>query len=163
VWQSDTAVLFFSSMSNRHQARATAMQCLYQWDFRGQPTAALPAIIAQIMEGLANADDVKGNESYITQTVEGVIVNKEKIDAAIAAYAPKWPIEQMTLVDRNILRLGVYEMTINQEIPAKVAIDEAIEIAKTYGGVSSGKFVNGILGAMFKDMPTDANAVQKNA
>ena len=142
-------------MSNRHQARATAMQCLYQWDFRGEPTAALPAIVEQVMQDLASKDDVKGNEDYIRATVEGVIANKEKIDAAIAAYAPKWPMEQMTLVDRNILRVGVYEMTVNHEIPAKVAIDEAIEIAKTYGGMSSGKFVNGILGAMYKDMPKE--------
>ena len=73
----------------------------------------------------------------------------DEIDTEIEEYADNWPIDQMTLVDRNILRLGVYEMNHNEDIPPKVAINEAIELAKAYGGPSSGKFVNGILGAMY--------------
>jgi N utilization substance protein B len=78
--------------------------------------------------------------------------NLKEINKTIEKYAPKWPLEQIAIVDRNILRLGIYEMMYADEIPSKVAINEAIEIAKTYGGASSGKFVNGILGAIYNDI-----------
>lgn len=137
-------------MSNRHLARSIAMQCLYQWDFKDRPTAAIPAIIAQQLEEFGTG--VESERAYIEETVDGVIDHVEEIDALIKQYAtPNWPLDQIALVDRNILRIGIYELTINKTIPAKVAINEAIEIAKTYGGPSSGKFVNGILGAMYKD------------
>lgn len=136
-------------MSNRHLARAIAMQVLYQWDFKGKPTAALPAIIEQTVEEFGVGLDE--NIEYISTTVNGVIDNLQQIDETIKQYAPKWPIEQMAIVDRNILRIGIYELHINKDIPNKVAINEAIEIAKSYGGQSSGKFVNGILGAIYND------------
>jgi N utilization substance protein B len=75
-----------------------------------------------------------------------------EIDKAIVKYATEWPLDQITIVDRNILRIGVFELLMATDIPPKVAINEAIEIAKTFGGESSGKFVNGVLGAIFKDM-----------
>ena len=123
------------------------MQTLYQWDFREKPTGILPAIIDQNIEefGVGIEDTIE----FIKKTVEGIVEHIEDIDKEIADYADNWPIAQMTLVDRNILRLGVYEMNHNEDIPPKVAINEAIELAKAYGGPSSGKFVNGILGAMY--------------
>jgi len=137
-------------MSKRHLARSTVMQVLYQWDFRDQPTAALPAIIEQILEEFGIG--IEDNFEFVKQTVEKIIENLKEIDSLVIQYAPNWPIDQMNLVDRNILRLGIYELYFNEEIPPKVAINEAIELAKTYGGPSSGKFVNGILGAVFNDM-----------
>ncbi|MBT4120955.1 MAG: transcription antitermination factor NusB [Candidatus Magasanikbacteria bacterium] len=140
-------------MSSRHIARSIIMQALYQWDFRGQPTAVMPAIIEQnLTEFGAGVEDEK---DYIEKTVNAIIKNLPKIDKVIVDYATNWPIEQITLIDRNILRIGVYELLLNDEIPAKVAINEAIEIAKTYGGPSSGKFVNGVLGAIYKDTSKD--------
>ncbi|MEK7644303.1 MAG: transcription antitermination factor NusB [Patescibacteria group bacterium] len=137
-------------MSKRHVARSIIMQSLYQWDFKNQPTAAVPAIVAQnIKEFGAGVEETK---EYIEDTVNAVIDNQPKIDALILRYAPNWPIDDMSLVDKNILRLGVYEMEFNTEVPPKVAINEAIELAKSYGGQSSGKFVNGILGAMYNDL-----------
>ncbi|MBU1148677.1 transcription antitermination factor NusB, partial [Patescibacteria group bacterium] len=76
----------------------------------------------------------------------------QEIDQLITKYAPEWPLDQITTVDRNVLRIGVYELKFDDDIPPKVAINEAIELAKTFGGESSGKFVNGVLGAIFKDM-----------
>ena len=137
-------------MSNRHLARSIVMQVLYQWDFKGKPTAAIPAIIEQNFSEFGAG--VLENKKYVEETVLGITDNIDEIDAEIAAYAPKWPLDQMMFVDRNILRIGVYEMKFATDIPAKVAIDEAIELAKTYGGTSSGKFVNGILGAMYTDL-----------
>jgi len=137
-------------MSNRHLARSIVMQTLYQWDFREKPTAAIPAIVSQNMVEFGVG--LENEEEYIKNTVDGVLKNIKKIDKIIIKYAPNWPFEQMALVDRNILRIGVYELKINDQIPAKVAINEAIEIAKTYGGQSSGKFVNGILGSIYNDL-----------
>lgn len=107
----------------------------------------MPAIIEQNMVEFGVG--LESEDAYIRATVDGVISHIEEIDTIVAKHAPSWPIEQMSLVDRNILRIGVYELNFTDAIPAKVAINEAIEIAKTYGGPSSGKFVNGILGAMY--------------
>ena len=137
-------------MSKRHLARSIIVQSLYQWDFRGRPDAAVPAIIEQNMaEFGAGAED---SLPFITATVDGILEHQDEIDAAIVNYAPKWPMAQMSLIDRNVLRLGVYELHHSKEVPPKVAINEAIELAKTYGGASSGKFVNGILGSMYNDL-----------
>ncbi len=133
------------------------MQTLYQWDFKGQPTAAIPAILQQTMAEFGAG--LEENDGYLEVTVNGILDKVVDIDAMITKYAPAWKIGDMSLVDRNILRLGVYEMHFSNTIPPKVAINEAIELAKTYGGPSSGKFVNGILGAMFNDLPkTEAPA-----
>ncbi len=125
------------------------MQSLFEWDFMGQPSAILPALVNQNMAEFApGTKDV----DFTMELVDGVLKHQEKIDALIQKYAPQWPLEQITLIDRNILRLGTYELHFSETIPAKVAINEAIELAKTFGGQSSGRFVNGVLGAMYKDM-----------
>jgi N utilization substance protein B len=136
-------------MSNRHLARTIAMQSLYQWDFNGRPTALTSDIIAANTKEFAPDFDDKG---FISELVGGVIKDIDKLDKIITAYAPDWPIDQITIVDRNILRIGVQELKFSETIPSKVAINEAIELAKTFGGESSGRFVNGVLGAIYKDM-----------
>lgn len=137
-------------MSNRHLARSIAMQTLFEWDFRGQTTNSLPAIIKHNLEefGPGLAED-----EFARELIDGVIKNLEEIDKIIAKYAPQWPIDQITVVDRNVLRIGIYELKFTkQTIPPKVAINEAIELAKNYGGPASGKFVNGVLGAIYNEM-----------
>ncbi len=91
-------------------------------------------------------------QGFVEELVKNVVENSKKIDVVITKYAPDWPIEQITNVDRNILRIGVQELKFSETIPSKVAINEAIELAKTFGGESSGRFVNGVLGAIYKDM-----------
>lgn len=135
-------------MSNRHLARTIAMQTLYEWDFNGQDSSRLPEILERNMAEFAPDFDDGG---FTERVVNGVIRNQEAIDQYITKYAPDWPLEQITIVDRNILRMGVYELVFDEEIPSKVAINEAIELAKSFGGESSGKFVNGVLGAIYKD------------
>ncbi|MFH1946851.1 MAG: transcription antitermination factor NusB [Candidatus Magasanikbacteria bacterium] len=141
-------------MSSRHLARTIILQALYQWDFRGQPTADIPAIIEQSLVEFGVG--IEDEQEYIEETINAIIENLPKIDKVITDYATNWPMDQINLIDRNILRIGIYELLLNDEIPAKVAINEAIEIAKTYGGQSSGKFVNGILGAIYKDINKEA-------
>ncbi|NCN07844.1 transcription antitermination factor NusB [Candidatus Falkowbacteria bacterium] len=135
-------------MSNRHLARTIAVQTLYQWDFNNQEKD-INTITTEVRESFApEFDDGK----FISHLVNGVIKNKEEIDGLITKFAPEWPLDQITIVDRNVLRLGTFELRFETSIPAKVAINEAIELAKTFGGESSGKFVNGVLGAIYKDM-----------
>lgn len=136
-------------MANRHLSRTLAMQTLYQWDFNGKPDDQVVSMLEHNAHEIAADYDDGG---FARQLVEGVIKHKHEIDTIISTYATDWPIEQITLVDRNILRLGTYEMKYADEIPTKVAINEAIEIAKQFGGESSGKFVNGVLGALYKDL-----------
>ena len=136
-------------MSNRHLARSIAMQSLYQWDFNGQKKKGLEPAVAFNLKDFAPDFDDKG---FTLELVKGTIKKAEEIDGLIEKYAPEWPIAQITLVDRNILRLGIYELKYVEEIPSKVAINEAIELAKTFGGNALGKFVNGVLGAIYRDM-----------
>lgn len=134
-------------MSNRHLARTIAMQTLFAWDFNGCKSDNIEQLIKNNFENFAPDFDDNG---FVEAKVRGVIKNKEKIDALITKYATEWPLDQITIVDRNILRIGAHELLMEDDIPPKVAINEAIEIAKTFGGDSSGKFVNGVLGAMYK-------------
>ncbi len=139
-------------MSNRHLARTLAMQTMFLWDFEGKTQKDLKKISKVIFENFAPQFDDHG---FVEGVLQGVMDNLEDIDAYITKYATEWPLEQITIVDRNILRIGVYELLYDDDIPAKVAINEAIEIAKIFGSDSSGKFVNGVLGAIYKDMLKD--------
>ncbi len=136
-------------MSNRHLARTTVMQCLFEWDFQGQDTSRLDDVVEYVKAEFAPDFD---DEGYIGNQVRSVVEKVEELDALLGEFAPEWPVSEMTNTDRNILRLGVYELRFDEKIPAKVAINEAIELGKAFGGEASGKFVNGVLGAMFRDM-----------
>lgn len=136
-------------MSNRHLSRTIAMQSLYQWDFLGMPEGKLDEIIAFNRKEFAPKFE---DESFVEELVKGTIEHRMEIDEAIAHFAPDWPLDSLAITDRNILRLGIYELKFSEKIPAKVAINEAIELAKGFGGSSSGRFVNGVLGAVYKDM-----------
>ena len=135
-------------MSNRHLGRTIAVQTLYQWDFNDRKTDIIE-VLQQNRESFAPDFNDGG---FMEHLVKGVIKHIDEIDSLITKFAPEWPLDQITIVDRNVLRLGTYELRYDSEIPAKVAINEAIELAKAFGGESSGKFVNGVLGAVYKDM-----------
>lgn len=135
-------------MSNRHLARTVAMQTLYEWDFNGGQQELSPLIRQNIREFAPDFND----GGFSERVVKGIKEHQAEIDKVIEQYAPEWPIAQITIVDRNILRIGVFELKYTNDIPPKVAINEAIELAKSFGGESSGRFVNGVLGAVYKDM-----------
>ena len=135
-------------MSNRHLGRTIAMQTLFLWDFQGKD-GSMNEIAKTVLDKFnPNFDD----QAFVKHLLEGVVSHLPVVDKYIIKYATEWPLDQITIVDRNILRIGVYELVFDDDIPAKVAINEAIEIAKTYGSESSGKFVNGVLGAIYKDI-----------
>lgn len=143
-------------MSNRHLARIVAMQILFEWDFNNRSQKLGEVIERQIKEF---APGLGEDVAFIEALVRGVTKNMEEIDKTIEKYAPEWPIDKITIIDRNVLRLGIYELIIAQQVPPKVAINESIEIAKTYGGESSGRFVNGVLGAVFRDLELEDDGV----
>lgn len=124
------------------------MQSLYEWDFSGRETDLEKVIEKNLKEfgpGL-------GDESFVWDLVTSVVKHLKEIDEIIKKAAPQWPINQISIVDRNILRLGIYELLYEDKkaVPPKVAINEAIELAKSFGGENSGRFVNGVLGTVFK-------------
>lgn len=136
-------------MSNRHLARTVAMQSLFEWDFRGQANRDLAAITKKNLDSLAPG---LPDQKFVLDLIGGIKDNLAEIDRTLVAYAPEWPLEQINVADRNVLRIGIYELTMAADIPPKVGINEAIELAKTFGGAASGKFVNGVLGSIYKDM-----------
>jgi N utilization substance protein B len=136
-------------MSNRHLARTIALQTLFTWDFNGQKNDNLKKLMALNFSSFApNFDD----GGFVKELVKGVVDNLKIIDEYIVKYATEWPLDQITTIDRNTLRIGIYEL-LYTKIPPRVVINEAIEVAKAFGGDASGKFVNGVLGALYNDEP----------
>jgi|SRR3989338_2232588 len=133
-------------MGNRHLSRTVAMQTLYEWDFYGRKKSLMEIAEHNIKQLAPGIQDAK----FIYDLISGVEKNLEKIDAIIAGTATEWPVDQINPVDRSVLRMGVYELEISREVPPKVAINEAVELGKTFGGSSSGKFINGVLGTLYK-------------
>ncbi|RLC33598.1 MAG: transcription antitermination factor NusB [Candidatus Nealsonbacteria bacterium] len=138
-------------MASRHLSRSIAMQSLYEWDFNGKKPEFLDKIVEKnIKEYGPGLED----PAFVWQLVRGVKEHLPQIDKIIEKAAPEWPLEQITIVDRNVLRIGLYELLYSkkEEVPPKVAINEAIELAKSFGGESSGKFINGVLGTVYKEI-----------
>ena len=138
-------------MANRHLQRSVAMQTLFEWDFNDRDNKKVDVFIQHNVEEFAAG----AKEVDFTKTlVAGALKYQKEIDQLIEKCAPEWPLEQVTIVDRNILRLGIFELLYGNydEVPPKVAINEAIELAKTFGGPNSAKFVNGVLGTIYREM-----------
>ncbi len=126
----------------RHKAREIALQVLYEIDsVEHKPEEAIQHILSRT----AASEDIAG---FATELVTGVINNREQLDQNIRDFAPAWPLDQISIVDRNILRLAIFEILHDNKIPVKVAINEAVELAKTFGSNNSSRFVNGVLGSV---------------
>ncbi|MBA7686172.1 Transcription antitermination protein NusB [subsurface metagenome] len=126
----------------RRKARGLALQALYEIDSVGHE---IMGVLTHLLAGEGLSVE---NDAFVRELVNGVIQNKEKIDLNIQNFAPAWPVEQIPVVDRNILRLAIFEILLNNKVPVKVAINEAVELAKTFGSDNSPKFVNGVLGSV---------------
>ncbi len=135
-------------MANRHLGRTIALQSLFEWDFY----AAQKPMEASLQHNIEEFQPKFKDVDFTTSLVQGVLEHITELNDLIRKYAPDWPLEQITLVDRNVLRIGLYELKYDRDIPPKVAINEAIELAKSFGGDSSGRFVNGVMGSIYRDM-----------
>jgi transcription antitermination protein NusB len=126
----------------RRKARSLAIQALYEIDsVKHDPDATLTHLFREIRM-------TEDNAAFATELVKGVVRYREKLDEQIHRFAPAWPVTQIGVIDRNILRLAIYEILIDNKVPVKVAINEAVELAKNFGGENSPKFINGVLGAV---------------
>lgn len=132
--------------TERSSARRIALQALYEIDSADHN-------IADVIAALLEENPVNRKISnYLRRLVTGVRQNRVQLDAVIQQYAPEWPLEQVAIIDRNILRLAVYEMVAQARMPVGVAIDEAVELAKLFGSESTPRFVNGVLGALVENI-----------
>jgi N utilization substance protein B len=142
-------------MATRHLARTVVLQSLYEWDFYHKK-ADLPAIIERNINEYAPGIN---EPDFVWRIVNGVIEHIDFIDEIITKAAPDWPLAQISPVDRNILRIGLYELLYADpnEVPPKVAINEAIEVAKNFGGPNSSRFINGVMGTVYRELERQKN------
>ena len=131
-------------MTIRHKARITALQALYEIDSVGREPA--DAVAHLLKENVLPEE----NEVMVRNLVEGVGDRKKEIDGYISEFAPTWPIDQISCIDRNILRLAIFEVLFDNKVPMKVAVSEAVYLARSFGSDTSAKFVNGVLGSVCK-------------
>ncbi|QQG46281.1 MAG: transcription antitermination factor NusB [Candidatus Niyogibacteria bacterium] len=138
-------------MANRHLSRSIVLQTLFEWDFNGfvskSADAGLERNLSEFAPGLEDG-------GFSKKLIKGIVKKRKELDKIIEKAAPEWPLAQIAMIDRNVLRIGLYELIFGdrKEVPPKVAINEAIELAKTFGGDSSGRFVNGVLGTVYREM-----------
>lgn len=130
---------------NRHLSRAIAMQTLYEWDFRNENND--PKTIAE--RNIAAYED-DADPTYVDKIVNGVVQHLDEINQQITKVAPEWPIDQIASIDKAILRVAIFELLFDDDVPPKVAINEAVELGKTFGSESTSRFVNGVLGTVYR-------------
>lgn len=138
-------------MANRHLSRSIVLQTLFEWDFAVFKDSDSKEMLERNIEEFGPGLD---DNQFMSELFNGVIKKKQIIDEIIEKAAPDWPIEKISIVDRNVLRIGLYELLFSDrsQVPPKVAINEAIELAKTFGGENSSRFVNGVLGGVYKEL-----------
>lgn len=142
-------------MASRHLSRSIVMQSLYEWDFYNKRKGPLKEFVER---NIKNFGPGLENTAFIWDLVSGIEKHLKEIDKIIEKAAPEWPISQIPIIDRNVLRIGLFELLYSdkEEVPPKVAINESIELAKTFSGQTSGKFVNGVLGTVYKQLNPEA-------
>lgn len=134
-------------MSNRHLSRIIALQTLYEWDFR--PDAGVDELIKLNVDNFDEPID----QSFIDRVVQGVIKQHAEIDEIIGKSAPDWPVEQIASIDKTVLRMAIFELKNETDTPPRVIINEAVELSKAFGGDNSSKFINGVLGTLYREDP----------
>ena len=149
--------------SNRHLGRIVALQTLYEQDFRrecGDNSFLLAEVLAR---NIGRYEETIDDKEFIEKLVDGVSKRESELDGIIRPLAPEWPIEQIARMDRTILRIGVYELNFEKGVPPKVVINEAVELAKAFGGENSSKFINGVLGSVLREKESVAKPAKKTA
>lgn len=149
--------------SNRHLGRIVALQSLYEYEFRTQSEDVSVNIDDILSRNLERYEEMIDDKQFVIDLVHGIIEKQDELDEKIRPLAPDWPLEQVARVDRAILRMGLYELLfLSAIVPPKVAINEAVELAKAFGSDNSSKFVNGVLGTAYRTFaegePSDAKS-----
>jgi N utilization substance protein B len=147
--------------SNRHLGRIVALQTLYELDFRVEVEEVDLDKAAILQRNIDRYKEVVEDKEFISNLVDGVSEKQNELDGIIQPIAPDWPLSQIARIDRNVLRIGVYELYYNDKVPKKVVINEAVELAKSFGSDNSSKFINGVLGTVLKQLE-EKNDASKN-
>lgn len=143
--------------SNRHLGRIVALQTLYEYEFRVHADDKSVSVDDILHRNLERYEQEIEDTEFVDELVKGVLEHQDDLDNQIRPLAPEWPLEQIARIDRNILRLGLYELLYRgQQVPPKVAINEAVELAKAFGSDNSSKFINGVLGTAFRTLVEEA-------
>ena len=142
-------------MKSRTRARSLALQVLYEVDMTDHPAAEAYQLR---LEENPLTDELA---EFSREIIFGVLPLTDELDHLIAKYAPEWPLDQIAAIDRNILRIAFWEFAVKRETPVKVAINEAVELAKLFGSDSASRFINGVLGALVKHQHEIDQALQK--
>ncbi len=137
--------------SNRHLGRIIALQTLYEQEFRLEAGDVDFDVMAVLDRNISRYKDMVDDVAFIKRLVEGVSKQTAELDAKLQPVAPEWPIDQIARMDRLVLRIGLYELESEADVPPKVVINEAVELAKGFGGDNSSKFVNGVLGTLLRE------------
>jgi N utilization substance protein B len=142
-------------MKSRTKARFVALQTLYELDLTDH---SLGNVLSERSEDFA----LSPSEYDFAQILaKGVLENSNKLDSLISEHAPEWPLDQVAVIDRNILRIALWEVAFYRKTPLKVGINEAVELAKLFGTDSSPRFINGVLGSLAENMNKILNAIQR--
>lgn len=150
----DYWLLLTRTNMNRHLSRMIAMQTLFEWEFRHETD------LEDIVDRNIGEYKDKCEDDFVLRLVHGVAKDKEKLDNIINKSAPEWPVDQISLIDHTILRLSVHELLELTDVPPKVAINEAVELSKEFGGENSSKFVNGVLGTVYKQYEKEIESIR---
>lgn len=149
--------------SNRHLGRIVVLQTLYEYEFRSQAQDSNVSLVEIVARNLSRYEDTIGDKQFIQDLLNGIIEKQVELDSKLQPMAPEWPISQIARIDRNVLRMGLFELLYMKEtVPPKVAINEAVELAKAFGSDNSSKFINGVLGTAYKLFVEEQNGEQKD-
>ncbi len=148
--------------SNRHLGRIIALQTLYEQDFRLDCNDIDLDLDEVLSRNVKRYKEMVDDRKFIEDIVNGVVLKQEELDTVLQPIAPEWPIANIARMDRIVLRMGTYELIFRQDVPPKVVINEAVELAKAFGGENSSKFINGVLGTVLRqqegtDKPKESN------
>jgi len=149
--------------SNRHLGRIIALQTLYEEEFRRDADDADFDIDAVLERNIARYRDMVDDIAFIEKLVHGVSNHAAELDIKLQPVAPEWPIDQIARMDRMVLRIGLYELENEADVPPKVVINEAVELAKAFGGENSSKFINGVLGTLLRQRDGEVETSEKLA
>ena len=149
--------------SNRHLWRIVVLQTLYEYEFRSQAQDSNVSLVEIVARNLSRYEDTIGDKQFVQDLLNGIIEKQVELDSKLQPMAPEWPISQIARIDRNVLRMGLFELLYMKEtVPPKVAINEAVELAKAFGSDNSSKFINGVLGTAYKLFVEEQNGEQKD-
>ncbi len=147
--------------SNRHLGRIVALQTLYEYDFRMTVTEQTVELADILDRNISRYKETIDDKAFINNLVTGVEKNTQKLDETIGPIAPEWPVDQIARIDKIILRMSLYELLIDDDVPPKVVINEAVELAKAFGGDNSSKFINGVLGTAYRQKTEESEDKSK--